>query len=137
MWQEFLLCHGAQSSRLRDAVADLACFLANRIVNWMDTCALMSSRLIALDKFPGVRPIGIGEVLWRILGKVMMLITGVDVEEICGTDQLCSGLMVELKEQYIVYVIYMRIRQMKDMGCYLLMLKMHLIRSLEMLHFGM
>ena len=65
-------------------------------------------------------------MLQRILGKVM--ITGVDVEEICGIDQLCSVLMVELKEQYIVYVIYMRIRQIKDRGCYLLMLKMHLIQ---------
>ena len=35
---------------------------------------------------------GIGEVLRRLLGKAMILTTGVDVEELCGADQLCSGL---------------------------------------------
>ena len=51
----------------------------------------MASRLIALDKNQGVRTIGIGEVMRRILGKAMVLVTGVDVEEVCGVEQLCSG----------------------------------------------
>ena len=33
-WQSFLLCYGAQSAKLRDAVAALTCLLANSIVNW-------------------------------------------------------------------------------------------------------
>ena len=28
----------------------------------------------------------------RILGKAMVLVTRVDVEEVCGVEQLCSGL---------------------------------------------
>ena len=78
---------------MRYAVAELARRLANTIVEWDDIRALMASRLIALDKCPGVRPIGVGEVLRKILGKVMALATGMDVEEEeCMTDQLCSGL---------------------------------------------
>ena len=52
----------------------------------------MANRLIALDKCPGVRTIGIRECLRRIIGRVRALTTGTDVEMLCGTDQLASGL---------------------------------------------
>jgi len=41
--------------------------------------ALMASRLVPLDKNPGLRPIGVGEVLRRIAGKIVMSITKEDV----------------------------------------------------------
>ena len=43
--------------------------LANSIVLWDDIHALVSNHLIALDKYPGVRPIRIGESSHRIVGK--------------------------------------------------------------------
>ena len=36
--------------------------------------AFRACRLIPLDKKPGLRPIGVGEVLRRITGKVIMMI---------------------------------------------------------------
>ena len=52
----------------------------------------MASHLIALDKCPGIRPIGIGKGLCRILGDVLALTTQYEVEDIFGLAQLCSGL---------------------------------------------
>ena len=53
----------------------------------------MANRLIVSNKkLGGIHPIGIGEVLRRILGKVIASVTKVDVESVFGVDQLCSGL---------------------------------------------
>ena len=53
---------------------------------------MKASKLIGLDKCPGVRPIGIGDVAARLCAKVMLFITGDDVQSECLADQICSGL---------------------------------------------
>lgn len=52
---------------------------------------LQSCRLIPLDKSPGVRPIGIGEVLRRIIGKAVMKIIKPDILEATAYQQFCAG----------------------------------------------
>ena len=52
----------------------------------------MASYLIALDKRPVVRPIGIDETLHGIVGKTICLATRIDVTVAYGSDQLCAGL---------------------------------------------
>ena len=51
----------------------------------------MSCRLIPLDKSPGVRPIGIGEVIRRIIGKSVMPVVKQDVLSSASYQQLCAG----------------------------------------------
>uniref|UniRef100_A0A0K8T4G0 Uncharacterized protein n=1 Tax=Lygus hesperus TaxID=30085 RepID=A0A0K8T4G0_LYGHE len=52
----------------------------------------MASRLVAIDKCPGVRPIGIGECLRRIPGKCIVEATVDEVTESCGEKQLRGGI---------------------------------------------
>jgi hypothetical protein len=92
IWQRLLLHHGALSARLRDAVAALGHVMANEEMDWKLIRALVANRLVALDKCPGVRPIGIGECLRRILGKVMAKVTRDSATLEAGADQLCMGL---------------------------------------------
>ena len=91
-WHNVLLRFGSHSRRLCDAVATLIRYLSNSIVDSAQIQALMTNRLIALDKSPGIRPIGVGETLRRIIGKVVCLLTRDDAETVCGATQLCAGL---------------------------------------------
>ena len=86
-----MLRYGTSSTRLRDSVAGLCRYLCNSIVPWDNIRALVASRLIALDKCPGVKPIGIGETLHRIIGKAVCLATHLDVALVCGSDNWSPG----------------------------------------------
>ena len=48
-------------------------------------------RLVALDKCPGVRPIGIGEVMRRITGRIIVDCIRQDLTSLGGNMQLCLG----------------------------------------------
>ena len=48
-------------------------------------------RLIALDKCPGVRPIGVCEMVRRIIGKAILSVIGVEIQQSAGSLQLCAG----------------------------------------------
>ena len=48
-------------------------------------------RLIALDKLPGVRPIGVCEVVRRMIGKAVMSVIKPDIIEATGSFQMCAG----------------------------------------------
>lgn len=74
---------------LRDAIAALARKLASENCQHLEP--LMACRLIPLDKKPGCRPIGIGEVLRRIIGKAVMEVVKDDVRKAVGNLQVCAG----------------------------------------------
>ena len=66
--------------------------------------AFTANRLIPLNKNPGLRPIGVGEVLRRIAGKVVMYVSKKDVKEAAGSLQVCAG--QEAGSEAAVHAIY-------------------------------
>ena len=52
----------------------------------------MVCHLVALDKRPGVRPVGIGETIRRDIAKLVMSATGDQAKTACGSLQLCVGI---------------------------------------------
>ena len=88
----WLLCFGCASEELRVIVARLADWVANSSPPWATYRTLMACRLVALNKQPGVRPVGIGETLRRALAKLFMRAAGDQVKTTCGNIQLCAGL---------------------------------------------
>ena len=53
--------------------------------------SFIACRLIPVDKRPGIRPIGVGEVLRRIAGKAVMILLKKDVLQAAESLQLCGG----------------------------------------------
>ncbi len=90
--QHWLLRFGGASQELRRAVAGLVDWMSNGTPPWAAYRALKAGRLIALDKCPGVRPVGIGECWSRLRAKCVLLLAIEEAKEACGVDQLCTGL---------------------------------------------
>ena len=82
---------GVASSDLCNAVAGTARRLCVSLPHPSYLDAYTACRLIALDKLPGVRPIGVGEVVRRIIGKAIMVVIRPDVVKAAGSLQLCAG----------------------------------------------
>ena len=68
--RNWLLHFGCASEELMFVVSRIADWMANSSPPWAPYCALISCRLVALDKRPGARPVGIGETLRRALSKL-------------------------------------------------------------------
>ena len=88
----WLLCFGCASEELRVVVDNMDYWMANSPPPWAAYCALMACCLVALDKRPGVRPVGIGETIRRALAKLVMRAAGDQAKTACGNLQLCAGL---------------------------------------------
>ena len=82
---------GSESEDLCESIASIARKLCRSYVDPAEIEALMASRLITLSKDPGVRPIGVGEVCHRLIGKPAMTVIRQDVIEITLYQQFCAG----------------------------------------------
>ena len=98
-WKRIIISKnfGQESASLRSALAKMARKMCIEEVvpegapqdNILET--YIACRLIPLDKNPGVRPIGIGETIRRIIGKSILQVIRKEVVESAGSLQLCAG----------------------------------------------
>ena len=86
---------GSAGSDLRSALARMIKILCTEIIDpnldSRDLEAYLACRLIPLNKCQGVRPIGIGEILRRIFGKVIIGVIRPDIINSAGSLELCAG----------------------------------------------
>ena len=52
----------------------------------------MPGRLIAIDKQPGMRIVGVGEMWQSLFAKIVMRVTGTEATMVYQDAQLCAGL---------------------------------------------
>ena len=80
------------STNLCDSLAILTKRLCTEYVDSLTIEPILANRLIPLDKGNGeVRPIGVGEVIRRIIGKCVSRVRKQDVIDACGATQVCAG----------------------------------------------
>ncbi|MCY4641269.1 MAG: reverse transcriptase domain-containing protein, partial [Gammaproteobacteria bacterium] len=90
-WKRLCSSFHSSSADLCDALASIAKRICSSHVDPKGLTALVACRLIALDKCPGVRPIGVGETVRRIIGKALLTVLKDDIQAVAGPLQLCAG----------------------------------------------
>ena len=90
--QHWILRFGAASGELQLLVTYFTEFLSNGRLPLVAYRAMMSGRLITLDKQPEVRTVGVGETWRRLMAKCLIWGTGKDGKAACGKEQLAGGL---------------------------------------------
>ena len=88
-WRRILTTFRSSSTDLSRTIARLAVKIATERLTFIEIYNLC--RLLALDENPGVRPIGIGEVLRRIIGRSIVQCLKTDLKLLGGNKQLCLG----------------------------------------------
>ena len=90
-WRRLCTAFGEKSNELCSAIAAFAKRICTTYVDPSSLMAYTSCRLVPLDKCPGVRPIGIGEVVRRKVGKAVMKVVKRNIQEAICSIQLCAG----------------------------------------------
>jgi hypothetical protein len=92
MLRNCLLWYGRALGELRQELANWVEWLSNESPPWAAYRALMSRRLVALDKQPGVWPVAIVEIRQWCIAKGNLVDSGAEAKGTCGSVQLCAGL---------------------------------------------
>nr|WNS50068.1 DOMON domain-containing protein [Halisarca dujardinii] len=90
-WKRLCSAFHNTSKDLCNALAKIARKICTTFVDPQGLEAFTACRLIALDKDPGVRPIGVGETVRRLISKAILRVTKVEIQKVAGSSQLCAA----------------------------------------------
>ena len=90
-WKRLCSSFSSFSADLCDAMASVARRICSSFVDPSGLTAFTACRLIALDKCPGVQPIGIGETARRIISRAILATLKDEIQTVAGPLQLCAG----------------------------------------------
>ena len=90
-WRRLCSSFRSVSHDLCSALAAVGRRLCSSLVNSESISVFVACCLIPLNKCPGVRPIGVGEVPRRNIAKAIIRTIRKDVEEAAGPLQVCAG----------------------------------------------
>ena len=90
-WRRLCTAFKSASTELCCSIAIFAHQLCTSYLDPEIVVPLVACRLIALDKNPGVRPIGVGEVVRRIIAKAVLPIIRSDIQRAAGPLQFCAS----------------------------------------------
>jgi len=88
--RNWLLQFGSES--LCKEMALWTMWLANQLPPWATYWALMACQLVALNKQPGICPVGIGKIYQHLMAKCLLVATGHQAMATCDNLNLCAGL---------------------------------------------
>ena len=97
-------------SKAFDEVIKKICSIENQSASLE---AFLACRLIPLDKNPGLRTNGVGEVLRRIVGKVVVTHFRTETVTSVGSLQVCAG-QEAVNPSYMQYMRYMKTKLVKQ-----------------------
>jgi hypothetical protein len=107
MLKSWLLRYGVQSESLREVMAAWVHWLSNGSPPYAAYRAVNTVRTVALDKTPGVQPLGIGEVWMRLWSDCSHTKSKVEATNVCDNTQLCAGLRFGIKANlHVVQAIW-------------------------------
>ena len=90
-WKQILTSFKSHSTNLCHTLPTLAKCLCTSLVDPSSLSSFVACHLIALDKDPGVRPVGIGETVHRIICKAIVKTIRDDIQSAAGPLQVCAG----------------------------------------------
>ena len=91
IWKRMCTSFKSASNNLCSSLAGVGKRICTSVVSSEGISAFVACRLVPLNKCPGVRPIGVGEVPRRIISKAILHLIADDIKDAAGPLQTCAG----------------------------------------------